>query len=181
MELTASLSLVRPEIILSFSALALLLLAAWMDQAGRLISILAVAALGAAAAFTVSALGSGSSASAFDGLMVNDAFGNFSKLLIYIAAAVSLTIAPRFLEKAGAMRAEYPVLIVLSCVGMGSWAEIFRPWRACERYAAFRCIVGLWLCRFDQLCRNRPCDGQGSRSWLDLWYRVHPIRIGIQD
>jgi NADH-quinone oxidoreductase subunit N len=41
------------------------------------------------------------------------------QLLIYIAAAVSLTIAPRFLEKAGAMRAEYPVLIVLSCVGMG--------------------------------------------------------------
>jgi NADH-quinone oxidoreductase subunit N len=96
MELNASLSLVRPEIILSFSALALLLLAAWMDQAGRLISILAVAALGAAAALTVSSLGSGSSASAFDGLMVNDAFGNFSKLLIYIAAAVSLTIAPRF-------------------------------------------------------------------------------------
>ena len=31
MELNASLSLVRPEIILSFSALALLLLAAWMD------------------------------------------------------------------------------------------------------------------------------------------------------
>ena len=119
MELTASLSLVRPEIILSFSALALLLLAAWMDQAGRFISILAVVALGAAAALTVSSLGSGASASAFDGLMVNDAFGNFSKLLIYIAAAVSLTIAPRFLEKAGAMRAEYPVLIVLSCVGMG--------------------------------------------------------------
>jgi NADH-quinone oxidoreductase subunit N len=67
MELNASLSLVRPEIILSFSALALLLLAAWMDQAGRLISILAVAALGAAAAFTASSLGSGSSASAFDG------------------------------------------------------------------------------------------------------------------
>ncbi len=119
MELTASLSLVRPEIVLGFSALALLLLAAWMDQAGRLISILAVAALGAAAALTISSLGTGSSASAFDGLMVNDAFGNFSKLLIYIAAAVSLTIAPRFLEKAGAMRAEYPVLIVLSCVGMG--------------------------------------------------------------
>jgi NADH-quinone oxidoreductase subunit N len=119
MELNASLSLVRPEIILSFSALFLLLLAALMDQAGRLISILAVAALAAAAALTVNSLGSGSNSSAFDGLMVNDAFGNFSKLLIYIAAAVSLMIAPRFLEKAGAMRAEYPVLILLSCIGMG--------------------------------------------------------------
>ncbi|MFN3453173.1 MAG: NADH-quinone oxidoreductase subunit N, partial [Sphingorhabdus sp.] len=88
MELNASLSLVRPEIILSFSALVLLLLAAWMEQAGRLISILAVAALAAAAALTVNSLGSGTASSAFDGLMVNDAFGNFSKLLIYIAAAI---------------------------------------------------------------------------------------------
>ena len=50
MELNASLSLVRPELILSFSALALLLLAAWREQAGRLISILSVGALVAAAA-----------------------------------------------------------------------------------------------------------------------------------
>ena len=50
---------------------------------------------------------------------VNDAFSNFAKILIYIAAAISLMIAPRFLEKAGAMRAEYPVLILLACVGMG--------------------------------------------------------------
>ena len=48
MELNASLSLVRPEVILSFSALGLLLVAAWREQAARLISILAVAALTAA-------------------------------------------------------------------------------------------------------------------------------------
>ncbi|MEY3940048.1 MAG: hypothetical protein RLZZ604_508, partial [Pseudomonadota bacterium] len=121
MELNASLSLVRPEIILSFSALALLLLAAWREQAGRLISILAIAALSAAAAFVINFMLNGTNLSAFDGLLINDAFGNFSKILIFIflAAAISLMIAPRFLENSGAMRAEYPVLILLSCIGMG--------------------------------------------------------------
>jgi NADH-quinone oxidoreductase subunit N len=112
MELNASLSLVRPEIILSFSALGLLLLAAWREQAGRLISILAIAALSAAAAFVINFMLNGTNLSAFDGLLINDAFGNFSKILIFLAAAISLMIAPRFLENAGAMRAEYPVLSI---------------------------------------------------------------------
>jgi NADH-quinone oxidoreductase subunit N len=119
MDLNASLYLVRPEIVLSFSALALLLLAAWRSDAGRLVSIFAVAALVGAAAYTVNFFNTGTDALAFDGLFSNDAFSNFSKILIYMAAAISLMIAPRFLEKAGAMRAEYPVLILLGCVGMG--------------------------------------------------------------
>ncbi len=55
---------------------------------------------------------------AFDGLFRNDAFSNFAKILIYFAAAIALMIAPKALEKMGAMRAEYPVLIVLAAVGM---------------------------------------------------------------
>jgi NADH-quinone oxidoreductase subunit N len=119
MDLNASLYLVRPEAILSFSALALLLLAAWRSEAGRLVSILSVAALFAAGAYVAQFLYAGTGAKAFDGLFTNDAFGNFSKILIYVAAAISLMIAPRFLEKAGAMRAEYPVLILLAVTGMG--------------------------------------------------------------
>lgn len=119
MDLNASLFLVRPEVILSFSSLALLLLAAWRAEDGRLASILAVAALAGAGAYVVHFLCSDTDAAAFDGLFSNDAFANLSKILIYIAAAIALMIAPRFLEKAGAMRAEYPVLILLSCIGMG--------------------------------------------------------------
>jgi NADH-quinone oxidoreductase subunit N len=118
MDLNASLYLVRPEAILSFSALALLLLAAWRSGAGRLVSILSVAALVGAGAYVVHFLCAETNAPAFDGLFGNDAFGNFSKILIYVAAAISLMIAPRFLEKAGAMRAEYPVLILLAVTGM---------------------------------------------------------------
>ncbi|MGB5077318.1 MAG: NADH-quinone oxidoreductase subunit NuoN [Sphingorhabdus sp.] len=119
MDLTASIFLTRSEVILSLSGLALLLVAAWRAQSGRLISILSVAALFAAGAYAIHFLCTQASAAAFDGLYVNDAFGNFAKLLIYFAAAISLMIAPHYLEKVGAMRAEFPVLIIFACVGMG--------------------------------------------------------------
>jgi NADH-quinone oxidoreductase subunit N len=119
MDLNPSLFLVRSEVILSFASLALLLVAAWRAEAGRLVSIFAVAALVGAGAYVAHFICANTDALAFDGLMVNDTFGNFAKILIYIAAAISLMIAPRFLERAGAMRAEYPVLILLACVGMG--------------------------------------------------------------
>ena len=38
---------------------------------------------------------------------------------VYIAAAVSIVVAPTFFEKGGPLRAEYPVLILLASVGMG--------------------------------------------------------------
>ena len=119
MDLNASLFLTRSEVILSASGLVLLLLAAWRADAGRLISILAVSALVASGAYAAYFMNMGTDASAFDGLYANDAFANFSKILFYGAAAVCLIIAPSFLKKAGAMRAEYPVLILFACVGVG--------------------------------------------------------------
>jgi NADH-quinone oxidoreductase subunit N len=119
MDFATSLALTKPELILSFSSLVLLLIAAWRSDAGRLVSILAVATLVGAGAFAVQAFCAGTATFAFDGLFRNDAFSNFAKILIYFAAAVALIIAPKALEKMGAMRAEYPVLILLAAVGMG--------------------------------------------------------------
>ncbi len=119
MDLSTSLALVRPELILSFSSLILLLIAAWRTEAGRLVSVLAVASLVAAGAYATHYFCTGIAADAFDGLYRTDAFGSFAKVLIYFAAAIALVIAPSSLEKSGAMRAEYPVLIVLAAVGMG--------------------------------------------------------------
>jgi NADH-quinone oxidoreductase subunit N len=119
MDLNQSLALVRPELVLSFSSLALLLIAAWRQDAGRFVSILSVAALVAASVFTGQIFCAGGSTDAFDGLYRADSFGSFAKILIYIAAAISLVIAPAALEKMGAMRAEYPVLIILAATGMG--------------------------------------------------------------
>ena len=119
MDLSTSLALVRPELVLSFSSLALLLLAAWRNEAGRLVSVLAVAELVGAAVFAGQAFAAGTDAEAFEGLYRSDGFSNFAKVLIYFAAAIALMIAPRALEKMGAMRGEYPVLVILSAVGMG--------------------------------------------------------------
>jgi len=115
MSLSSSLLLVLPEEILSLGALALLLVAAWAgDGKTRLISWLSVALLAAAGVALGCASGVG-----FDGLYHADAFSRFAKVLIYGAAAVSIVIAPRFFEQGSALRAEYPLLILLSAVGMG--------------------------------------------------------------
>ena len=117
MDLGLSQYYTRPELILSIAGLVLLLVAAWRSDAGRLLSILSVAALVAAGAYAIEFMGR-PAGDAFSGLYRMDAFGSFTKLLVYIAAAISLMIAPRYLEKAGAMRAEYPILILFACVGM---------------------------------------------------------------
>jgi NADH-quinone oxidoreductase subunit N len=119
MDLSTSLALVRPELILSFSSLVLLLIAAWRTESGRLVSVLAVASLVGAGAYAAHYFCAGIATDAFDGLYRTDSFGSFAKMLIYFAAGIALVIAPSSLEKSGAMRAEYPVLIVLAAVGMG--------------------------------------------------------------
>ena len=109
-----------PEVILAIGALVLMLVAAWGGQkSARGVSWAAVALLIGAA---ISLLGPASSGGeAFYGLYRADAFAAFAKLLIYIAAAVSILIAPRFFASTSGdnLRPEYPLLIVLSAVGMG--------------------------------------------------------------
>jgi NADH-quinone oxidoreductase subunit N len=112
-----------PEMILSASALILMLVAAYAgDGASRLIGWLAVAALALAGLHlahpTVNAAGL-----VFNGLYSADAFAAFAKALIFAAAAACILVAPRFFDedggtRGGGMRAEYAVLILLACVGM---------------------------------------------------------------
>ncbi|MFL6845838.1 MAG: NADH-quinone oxidoreductase subunit NuoN [Allosphingosinicella sp.] len=116
--MSASLSLTLPEIILSAAALALMMAAAWMgDRSARLLTWLAIAAF-AGAAFAVPGI-STRGGTAFDGLYIGDSFAAFSKILVYIAAAAALIGASGWFSRDGDYRAEYPVLILLSAVGMG--------------------------------------------------------------
>lgn len=123
MDFAASLRLVAPEIVLSVSGLVLLLVAAWAgDKSSRAISIAAVAVLAACAFLVAPALCGGPmgpDVSAFGGQFRADAFAAFAKLLIYAAAAAALMVAPAFFERFGAMRAEYPVLVLFAVLGMG--------------------------------------------------------------
>ena len=87
MNLASSLALTLPELILSVGSLVLLMVAAYGgDRLTREIGWAAVALFGAAALSLLGPAGHGGVG--FDGLYRADAFAAFSKLLIYVAAAV---------------------------------------------------------------------------------------------
>ncbi|MGZ5879490.1 MAG: hypothetical protein ACXWIW_09890 [Croceibacterium sp.] len=114
MDLTASLSLIMPEILLSVSGLVLLLVAGWVgDKASRAISVAACFVLGACFFLTAPAVcggAMGAGTHAFGGLFVADAFAGFAKLMIYASAGAVLVIAPAFFERFRLMRADIAAL-----------------------------------------------------------------------
>ncbi|MXO67686.1 NADH-quinone oxidoreductase subunit NuoN [Altererythrobacter marinus] len=121
MQLQSSLALIAPEIVLSLAGLALLLIAAWSRNAGRLVTILAAVALGGASVLVAPALCSGAMGPdtlAFEGQFAADAFASFAKILIFVSAIACLMVAPRFFDRDGAIRAEYPVLMLFAALGM---------------------------------------------------------------
>jgi NADH-quinone oxidoreductase subunit N len=123
MDFSNSLRLIAPETTLSVVGLILLLVAAWVgDKAARAISIAAVATLVGVSFLVAPALCNGAMGPdtvAFLGQFRADAFASFAKLLIYLAAAASLMIAPQFFDRWNAMRAEYPILVLFAALGMG--------------------------------------------------------------
>jgi NADH-quinone oxidoreductase subunit N len=119
MSIAASLSLTLPEIILSVTAIVLMLVAAFAgDRSARFCNWTAIAALVAAAVAVV-----GRGGVAFDGLYQADAFAAFSKVLIFGAAAVAIGLSERFFASEDQLRGEYPVLVLFSAVGMGMMAS----------------------------------------------------------
>ena len=117
-----SLALTLPELILSLSSLALLMVAAFVgDKAARLVTWLAVATL-LGAGFFIPGL-TQPTGIGFDGLFVADNFAAFSKVLIYAAAAASMIAAAGWFSRGGILRSEYPILILLSSIGMGMMAS----------------------------------------------------------
>ena len=110
--------LVLPELIVTVASLLLLLVAAWGgDRSGPLLTWLSVLTLGIAAVFVPGIRDSGGVA--FDGLFIGDSFAAFSKIVIYIGAAVSMLAAMSWFGRDRDFRAEYPVLILFSVIGMG--------------------------------------------------------------
>lgn len=120
MSYASQLMFVLPELVLTIAALVLMLFAAWGGPAAtRTVTWVSVAALIGAGIALIGPASSGGEA--FDGLIRADAFSAFAKVLIYAAAAVAMIVAPRFFEATAGenLRPEYPVLILLSAVGMG--------------------------------------------------------------
>ncbi|QPQ55517.1 NADH-quinone oxidoreductase subunit NuoN [Allosphingosinicella flava] len=117
-----SLALTLPEILLSASAIILMMVAAFAgDKAARLSTWLAVLAFIASALVVPGVFDIGGIA--FDGLFIADSFAAFAKILIYLAAAIAMLSAMSWFARDGVYRTEYPVLILLSSVGMGMMAS----------------------------------------------------------
>ena len=116
--ISADLSIALPEIVLALYAMAALMFGAWFGQdrvAGPI--LWATAAVMLALALLV-AVGSGTTQSAFGGLLVNDAFARFAKVAILISGAAVLLMGQDYMQRHGLMRFEYPVLVALATVGM---------------------------------------------------------------
>ena len=120
MNYSLQLMMALPELVLALGAILLLLVAAWGGaQSTRLVSWAAIAVLiGAGIALAGPASAGGE---AFGGLYRPDMFAAFAKALIFLAAGVSILIAPRFFQQTSGddLRPEYPVLILLAVTGMG--------------------------------------------------------------
>jgi len=113
-----TLSYAYPELLLAIGAMVLLIAGVFLgDKSTPSISAASVVLLLAARAFVIFGY-KGSSTAIFGGAFQIDAFANFSKVIIYAAAAIAILISDRYLagEKLG--RFEYPVLIVLAAFGM---------------------------------------------------------------
>lgn len=120
MSYSTQLLMTLPELVLAAGSIVLMMVAAWGGQAStKLVSWASVALL--AGAGIALAGPSSTGGAAFGGLYHADAFSAFAKVAIYVAAAVSVLVAPGFFQRTSGddLRPEYPVLILLATIGMG--------------------------------------------------------------
>ncbi len=105
-----------PEIFLACAAMALLLVGAFRrGNPTQLIARLSVLCLVATAVFVL--MGS-EDATAFGGLFIVDKFGVFFKMLVLAGSALAIVMSMDYIEREGMSRFEFPVLMLLSTVGM---------------------------------------------------------------
>jgi NADH-quinone oxidoreductase subunit N len=108
---------ILPELILSLGGVVLMMVAAFVGRRGSgITSWLAIALLLGA---TFALIGAPSHAGLlFEGFVAADLFASFGKAIIFPAAAVAIIAAHGWFERGTEHSAEYPVLIILSAVGM---------------------------------------------------------------
>jgi len=117
-ELHASLLLVFPELILAIGGMAVLMVGAFAgDKSFKLsqyLSMLVLVLAGAVAVLHTPA----ERMYAFGTTHAVDAFAGYAKALVALSAAASLLLAQDWLERRSLGRPEFPVLVVMSVLGM---------------------------------------------------------------
>ncbi len=116
--ISADLSVILPEIVLSLYAMGALLLAVYngKDDVARLVLRVTVAVLFLAALWV--GLDHSDTRVAFGGMFIDDGFSRFAKVTILLAASAVLLMSENYMARRALLRFEYPVLIVLAVVGM---------------------------------------------------------------
>ncbi|MEO0544248.1 MAG: NADH-quinone oxidoreductase subunit NuoN [Pseudomonadota bacterium] len=116
-QLAASLAIIVPELMLAVGAMALLMIGAFSskERANSLVTSLTVALLIATLAWMVLFDQRGD---AFNGAYVHDAFAFFMKVLTIAGSVIALIMSVGFAREEKFDRFEFPVLIVLSTLGM---------------------------------------------------------------
>ncbi|MEF2072425.1 NADH-quinone oxidoreductase subunit NuoN [Consotaella aegiceratis] len=114
--LASSLSVVGPELIMAVGAMVLLMIGVFVgEKSVQTVTGLAVALLIMAGLWLLLVAPEGP---AFGGSIVLDPFARFMKVLVLIGSAVALIMSVGFAERERFNRFEFPVLIVLSTLGM---------------------------------------------------------------
>src|SRR5215510_15125442 len=108
-----------PEIWIALSAMALLLVGAWLgDRAMRLIGLLSIAVMVIAIIVLLGIDVSMAPQLAFNGHFIVDKFGVFAKVLALIASMVAVWVSFSYAERESMARFELPLLMLLATLGM---------------------------------------------------------------
>lgn len=115
-ELSLSLALATPELILAVGAMALLMVGVYSgERANNTVTGLSVALLAAVGVWMILFPAEGQ---AFAGAFVSDSFARFMKMLALIGSLVTLVMSVGFAKAERFDKFEYPVLIMLATLGM---------------------------------------------------------------
>src|SRR5687767_12670453 len=104
-----------PELVLALGAMALLMLGVYRERSMPVVNLGAIMLL-VAAAFITAMLPDGAT---FGGSFVVDGFARFLKILVFVGSAFAIVLSLDYLAVEREQKFEYPILIVLSTVGMG--------------------------------------------------------------
>jgi len=115
-ELISSLSLTMPELLLAAGAMVLLMVGVFSgERSSTMVNGLAIALLIGACGWMLLI---GDNGEAFNGAFIQDPFARFMKVLTIIGAVVTLGMSVGLAEQEKFDKFEFPVLIVLSTLGM---------------------------------------------------------------
>ncbi|MFT4091443.1 MAG: NADH-quinone oxidoreductase subunit NuoN [Asticcacaulis sp.] len=115
MDLSSSLNLALPELILAISVLGIVVFGALRGNKSafvvNVLSGLALIAAAFAAAF-------GSHGSAFSGSFISDGVAVYAKVFIYLAAVAIIVLSKSYFDRLNQTKFEFPILILLATLGM---------------------------------------------------------------